>query len=109
MKIENLPFMTTDWAKLPASELQGESGTARTRQLEAGNLRLRMVEFSPGYRADHWCARGHVVLVTEGALTTELKDGRRFESPAGTSFQIAEDDGFHLVSTASGAVAFIVD
>ncbi|MFI4988207.1 MAG: DHCW motif cupin fold protein [Alphaproteobacteria bacterium] len=109
MKIENVPFMTTDWAKLPVRELKGERGHTRTRQLEAGNLRLRMVEFSPGYRADHWCERGHVVLITEGALTTELKDGRRFESPAGTSFQVADGDGCHLVCTVSGATAFIVD
>ena len=109
MRIENLPFATTDWARQTVSEIKGESGVARQRTVEAGNLRLRMVEFSPGYRADHWCPRGHVVLVLEGALTTELKDGRRFESPAGTSFQVAEGDGFHLVSTAKGAKVFIVD
>jgi quercetin dioxygenase-like cupin family protein len=109
MRIEKLPFATTDWAVLPVSELKGESGAARQRMIEAGNLRLRMVEYSPGYRADHWCPRGHVVLVLEGALTTELKDGRHFENPAGTSFQVADDDGFHLVSTASGAKVFIVD
>ena len=109
MKIENVAFMTTDWAKLPASTAKGESGEARMRTVEAGNLRLRVVEYSPGYRADHWCERGHVVLVLAGALTTELKDGRRFESAAGTSFQVADGDGFHLVSTASGAKVFIVD
>ena len=109
MKIEKVPFATTDWAVLPVSEIKGASGVARQRMIEVGNLRLRMVEFSPGYRVDHWCPRGHVVLVLEGALTTELKDGRRFESSAGTSFQVADDDGFHLVSTAKGAKVFIVD
>ena len=109
MRIERVPFAATDWEQVPASEIEGERGTARQRTVEAGNLRLRMVEFSPGYRADHWCPRGHVVLVLEGALTTELKDGRRFESPAGTSFQVADGDGFHLVSTAAGAKVFIVD
>ena len=109
MKIENVPFLTADWARLPVSEIKGESGTARERVIEAGNLRLRMIEFSPGYRADHWCERGHVVLVLEGTLTTELKDGRRFESAAGTSFQVADGDGFHLVHTAQGAKVFIVD
>jgi len=109
MRIENVPFSATDWSRLPASEAKGERGFARTRTVEAGNLRLRMVDFSPGYRADHWCPRGHVVLVLEGAITIELKDGRRFESPAGTSFQVADDDGFHLVHTAEGARVFIVD
>jgi len=109
MRIEKVPFATTDWALLPASEIKGASGVARQRMIEAGNLRLRLVEYSTGYRADHWCEHGHVVLVLEGALTTELKDGRRFESPQGTSFQVAEGDGFHLVSTATGAKVFIVD
>jgi len=109
VKIENVAFMTTDWAKLPVSTAKGASGEASTRMVEAGNLRLRVVEYSPGYRADHWCERGHVVLVLEGALTTELKDGRRFESAAGTSFQVADGDGFHLVHSAKGAKVFIVD
>ena len=109
MKIAGVPFATTDWAALPASETGGERGSAATRMIELGNLRLRMVEYSPGYRADHWCPRGHVVLVLAGALSVLLKDGRRFESAAGQSFQVADDDGFHLVESAGGATVFIVD
>jgi hypothetical protein len=109
MRIENVPFMTTDWAALPVVEVAGERGVARTRTIEVGSLRLRKIEYSPGFRADHWCSRGHVILVEVGALTTELKDGRLFETPAGTIFQVAEDDGWHLVSTAVGASVFVVD
>jgi len=109
MKIADLPFTTTAWAELPVNFASGERGTSATRMVEAGNLRLRMVEFSPGYRADHWCPRGHVALVLEGALSVLLKDGRRFESAAGQSFQVADGDGFHRVESAGGAKVFIVD
>jgi hypothetical protein len=35
-----------------------------------------MVEYTPGYVADHWCQKGHVLLVLEGELETVLADGR---------------------------------
>jgi quercetin dioxygenase-like cupin family protein len=58
------------------------------RTLEVGNIRVRMVEYTPGYLADHWCSRGHVLLVLEGELVTELKDGRIFTLRAGMSYQV---------------------
>jgi len=80
------------------------------RTLDLGNLRVRMVEYSPGYVADHWCSRGHVVLVLEGELVTELKDGRRFALKRGDSYQVASDDACpHMSRTENGASLFIVD
>ena len=72
MRIENVAFCTTDWATVPATVHPGETGTALWRTLEIGNIRVRMVEYTPGYRADHWCSRGHVLLVLDGELVTEL-------------------------------------
>src|SRR5205814_6843388 len=109
MKIENVPFVTTDWSKVPATEHRGETGVATWRTVEVGNLRVRMVEYSAGYLADHWCERGHVLLVLEGELTTELRDGRRFVLRAGTSYEVADGDGAHLSVTERGAKLFIVD
>ena len=91
MHIENVAFCTTAWDTVPAIEHKGETGTAIWRTLETGNVRVRMVEYTPGYRADHWCSRGHVLLVLAGELVTELHDGRRFLLTAGTSYQVAED------------------
>jgi len=68
-----------------------------------------MVEYSPGYLADHWCSRGHVLLVLEGELITELKDGRQFILTPGTSYQVAEDVAPHRSRTEKGAKLFIVD
>lgn len=109
MKIERVPFHTTDWSKVPATEHKGEVGVATWRTLEQGNLRVRMVEYSPGYVADHWCARGHVLLVLEGELITELKDGRKFTLTPGVSYQVADGDGEHRSVAPRGAKLFVVD
>jgi uncharacterized cupin superfamily protein len=79
------------------------------RTLEIGNIRVRMVEYSPGYFADHWCSRGHVLLVLEGELVTELQDGRTFTLRPGMSYQVADDAEPHRSHTATGARLFIVD
>ena len=69
-----------------------------------------MIEFSPGYKADHWCGRGHVVLGLEGELITELKDGREFKVDSGISFEVSDDDDNpHRSYTEKGAKVFIVD
>ncbi len=109
MKIENIPFMTTDWTQISPTEHRGETGTAYWRTLELGNVRIRMVEYTAGYVADHWCSRGHVLLVLEGELTTELKDGRKFKMHSGMSYQVASEAEPHKSSTAVGAKLFIVD
>jgi hypothetical protein len=77
--------------------------------LEVGNIRVRMVEYSPGYLADHWCSRGHVLLVMQGELETELADGRRFVMTPGVSYQVAENAEPHRSRTSGGATLFIVD
>ena len=109
MKIQDVSFMTTSWNEVSVSEHPGESGTAFWKTIEVGNIRVRMVEYSAGYRADHWCSRGHVLLVLEGELTTELKDGRKFILRSGVSYQVATDAEPHRSSTAGGAKLFIVD
>jgi hypothetical protein len=109
MKIEQVPFHTTDWSKVEATEHAGEAGVARWRTIERGNLRVRMVEYSPGYVADHWCERGHVLLVLEGELVTELRDGRCFVLEPGMSYQVADGDGAHRSVSPRGARLFVVD
>jgi hypothetical protein len=91
MKIENIPFMTTDWEKISVTKHPGESGVAFWKTVEVGNIRARMVEYTVGYLADHWCSRGHVLLVLEGELNTELKDRRKFTLLPGMSYQVATE------------------
>ena len=69
-----------------------------------------MVEYSPGYLADHWCDRGHIMLVLEGELVSELKDGREFPMRAGLSYHVSDfGDSPHRSRTISGCRLFIVD
>jgi hypothetical protein len=110
MKIPTLPFTVTDWSGVAPTRHPGETGEAIWRTLDIGDLRVRQVEYSPGYLADHWCDRGHVLLVLEGELETELKDGRRFTLTAGMSYQVSDfGDAPHRSSTRTGARLFIVD
>jgi hypothetical protein len=109
MKIEDVPFTTVDWSQIELVEHAGERGTATWRTIEVGNVRVRKVEYSPGYVADHWCTRGHVLLVLEGDLSTELRDGRGFRLTAGMSYQVADGAEPHRSSSAGGARLFIVD
>jgi quercetin dioxygenase-like cupin family protein len=109
MIIEGVEFVTTDWAKVPATQHRGETGTATWRTLEVGNIRVRRVEYSAGYRADHWCRRGHVLLALEGEMTTELEDGRSFVLRAGMTYLVADGKEPHRSRTETGAKLFIVD
>ncbi|WFU59476.1 DHCW motif cupin fold protein [Bradyrhizobium pachyrhizi] len=110
MKIPPLPFTVTDWSNVEPSVHPGETGQALWRTLNIGELRVRMVEYSPGYLADHWCDRGHVLYVVAGELDTELRDGRRFTLKPGMSYQVSDfGDAAHRSSTKTGATLFIVD
>ncbi|NKC29328.1 DHCW motif cupin fold protein [Falsiroseomonas selenitidurans] len=109
MIIEGVPFQVADWSGWPETRHAGETGFALWRTLEVGNIRVRMVVYSPGYMADHWCSRGHVLLVLEGELVTELADGRVFTMRAGCSYQVAENAEPHRSHTTGGAKLFIVD
>lgn len=109
MRIEGVPFTVTDWAAVEATERAGEAGLARWRTRRFGEVRVRLVEYSPGYRADHWCEKGHVLLCLEGELTTELADGRTFTLRPGMSYQVADGAEPHRSSTAAGAKLFVVD
>ncbi|WP_448032770.1 DHCW motif cupin fold protein [Bradyrhizobium liaoningense] len=110
MKLPTSPFTVTDWSKVAPTTHRGESGEAKWRTLNIGDLRVRMVEYSPGYLADHWCDRGHVLYVLKGELDSELRDGRKFKLTAGMSYQVSDfGDAAHRSSTATGATLFIVD
>jgi quercetin dioxygenase-like cupin family protein len=110
MKIEGVSYSTVDWDSITPTKHPGTKGVATWRTVEKGNVRVRMVEYPPGYVADHWCSRGHVVLVLEGEITTELKDGSKHLLTAGTSYQVADDENNpHMSRTERGAKLFIVD
>lgn len=109
MNISNIPFGVTDWSALQKTEHAGISGKAYWRTCQFGELRVRMVEYTPGYLADHWCSKGHILLCLEGELHTELDDGRVLVLKAGMSYQVADGAEAHRSSAPHGARLFIVD
>lgn len=109
MQITNLPFGTTRWSDIEPTEHPGVTGRAYWRTRHFGPIRVRMVEYTPGYLADHWCVKGHILLCLEGELDTELQDGRTFKLTPGTSYQVADHAEPHRSSTQVGAKLFIVD
>lgn len=109
MRLANIPFGITNWSDVPVERRAGESGHADWRVRQFGDIRVRMLEYSPGYRADHWCSKGHVLFCLQGELTTELEDGRVFVLKPGMSYQVADGAEPHRSYTAGGATLFVVD
>ena len=109
MNISGIPYGTTDWSKIEIKEFAGTTGVAYWRTQQFGDIRVRMVEYSPGYLADHWCSKGHIVLCLAGELFTELKDGRKFILTPGLSYQVSDNEEPHRSYTPKGATIFIVD
>ncbi len=109
MNLHNIPFHTTDWSSIERTEHQGERGLAYWQTQTFGDIRVRMVTYTPGYLADHWCEKGHILLCLQGELTTELADGRQFILTPGMSYQVADHAEPHRSATEVGATLFIVD
>ena len=109
MKIAGLPFGTVDWNAVECTTHIGETGEAHWRTRQFGDVRVRMLEYSAGYLADHWCTKGHFMLCLEGELDTELADGRRFTLRPGMSYHVADGAEPHRSSTRTGARLYVVD
>jgi len=109
MQMSDIPFGTTDWASVEPTTHKGDTGVATWRTRQFGPIRVRMVDYSPGYLADHWCQKGHILFCVEGELETDLADGRSFKLKPGMSYQVADGAEPHRSHTAVGAKLFVVD
>jgi hypothetical protein len=109
MKIAGLPFGIVDWNDVERTTHSGQQGQANWRTRHFGDVRVRMLEYSAGYLADHWCSKGHFILCLEGELLTELADGRRFTLRPGMSYHVADGAEPHRSSTQLGAKLYVID
>jgi hypothetical protein len=109
MDMASIPFGTTDWACVEPTTHSGDAGFATWRTRAFNGVRVRMVEYSPGYVSDHWCSKGHILFCISGELTTVLADGRRFELKPGMSYQVGDNCEPHRSHTTTGATLFVVD
>ncbi len=105
-----IPFEVTDWQTMETREHKGETGIATWRTIQHEKVRVRVVEYAPGYKANHWCSKGHIVYCLEGEFISHLKDGRVFVIKKGMSYQATDDpDNPHLSTTESGCKLWIID
>jgi hypothetical protein len=109
MQINDIPFGTTDWSGVESTTHKGDSGVATWRTRQFGAIRVRLVEYSPGYVADHWCQKGHIIFCVDGEMDTDLADGRSFRLSTGMSYQVADGAEPHRSRTQKGVRLFIVD
>lgn len=109
MRLRDIPFETTDWGAVEETLHPGASGESRWKTRHFDDIRVRLVTYSPGYLADHWCEKGHVLFCLSGSLRTELGDGRVVTLTAGMSYQVGDGAMAHRSSTETGATLFIVD
>ena len=110
MDILQIPFISINWDDIPHTTYPGETGFATWQTVEKGNLRVRLVEYSPNYLADHWCARGHVIHILRGEMISELKDGSKSFMKAGMTYMMSDDPvNPHRSFTEKGVTLFIVD
>jgi len=109
LNLSSFPFQTLDWSSIAKEEHTGETGTSYWQVQQVNDIRVRMVEYSAGYKADHWCSKGHIILCTEGEMDTELKDGRIFKLTKGMCYFVGDNNEAHQSSSVNGCKLFIVD
>ena len=109
MRYNNIPFQTIDWIKIPVKEYKGETGTAYWQTQQYKGIRIRIVEYTSGYMADHWCKKGHIVHCLEGAFISELEDGSRFELSKGMTYVVSDELSSHISISEKGVKLLIID
>lgn len=109
MEPVNIPFQTIDWTLVTKTEYPGETGKATWQTLQFGGLRVRIVEYSAGYLADHWCRKGHIVHCLEGEFVSELENGEKFSLTKGMSYMVSDDLSSHRSISANGVKLMIID
>lgn len=109
MVIAPHPFQIIDWSLLPKERHSGESSYADWQVIQIGNIRIRRLEYAPGYKADHWCKKGHIIHCLEGSMTTELEDGRAMELHKGSTYIVGDESEAHRTFSEEGCVLFVVD
>jgi hypothetical protein len=104
-----IPFRTIDWDSIPKTEYKGECGTAYWQTVQFPGLRIRLVEYSKGYMADHWCQKGHIVHCLDGEFVSELQDGREFKLTSGVTYVVSDGLSSHRSYTKDGVKVMIID
>lgn len=105
----NIPFQTINWSAIPKEEHKGEAGTSFWQTIQFEGLRVRVVEYSAGYLADHWCRKGHIVHCLEGEFVSELENGEFISLSKGMSYIVSDDLSSHRSVSKNGVKLLIID
>ncbi|HPT12585.1 MAG TPA: DHCW motif cupin fold protein [Bacteroidales bacterium] len=106
---KSYPFQTIDWSKIPKTEHKGDTGMAYWQTLQLPGLRIRLVEYSKGYIADHWCQKGHIVYCLEGEFVSESEDGNGYRLTEGMTYVVSDNLSSHRSITKEGVRLLIID
>lgn len=107
--MSNIPFQTIDWNKVQKTEHVGETGTSFWQTMQFDGLRVRIVEYSCGYLADHWCQKGHIVHCLEGEFVSELENGEEFTLSQGMTYIVSDNFSSHRSVSKNGVKLLIID
>lgn len=107
--MSNIPFQAIDWTLVEKTEHKGETGTALWQTIQYDGLRIRMVEYTAGYMADHWCQKGHIVHCLEGEFISELSTGENIKLTKGETYIVSDNLSSHRSVSANGVKLLIVD
>jgi len=107
--MSNIPFSTIDWSKIERVEYTGEMGTAIWQTIQFSGLRIRLAEYSPGYLADHWCQKGHIVHCLGGEFMSELSNDTRFLLTSEMTYIVSDNLSSHRSFSQNGVKLLIID
>lgn len=108
-ELNSIPFQTIDWESIPKTEHKGETGTSFWQTVEFPGLRIRIVEYSKGYIADHWCRKGHIVHCLEGSFVSEMENDKKFELSKGNTYVVSDEMSSHRSVAVDGVKLLIID
>jgi hypothetical protein len=109
MSDKNIPFQIINWDTIPKTDHPGETGNSTWQTLQFPGLRVRIVEYSAGYVADHWCRKGHIVHCLEGELTSEMENGERSVLTQGMTYIVTDELSSHRSLTQNYVKLLIID
>jgi hypothetical protein len=104
-----IPFQTIDWSMIEKIEYKGDTGIATWQTKFFEGLRIRLVEYSSNYLADHWCQKGHIVHCLSGEFISELSTGEKITMIKDSTYLVTDLASSHRSISAYGAMLLIVD
>ena len=107
--MSNIPFQTIDWTSIEKVEYIGETGVSFWQTVQFEGLKIRLVEYSNGYLADHWCQKGHIVHCLEGEFITELSTGEEIKLTKGETYVVSDELSSHRSVSTNGVKLLIID